>query len=209
MHHVYRNGVCNIAACDSTDSSYSLFSKRNPELGGAIMHVQNYTDISVQFTLIPNWVQLTWDTSRLYRRGWVVQERFLSARVLHFSKYPFWECRSLLATETYGTPQKSLLGRSGALPESQRDWIFSSEHDISSIERWWRVIEIYTGCDLTYGPDKLIAIGGLANNMSRIINEPYYAGIWGGEHLIPSLLWMCMFGSRQHTTLQCAEYRGL
>lgn len=208
MHHVYRNGVCNIAACDTTDSYCSLFSERNPELGGAITHLQHYTDFSAEFIIIPNWVQLTWDTAKLYRRGWVVQERFLSARVLHFSKFPFWECRSMLATEAYIPPTTSLIGRSGALPESQRDWVFSSEHDISVIERWWRVVEIYTGCTLTYGPDKLIAIGGLAKNMSKIINEPYYAGIWGGKYLILSLLWMPKFHGRQPTSLRSTEYRG-
>jgi hypothetical protein len=36
------------------------------------------------------------------RRGWVLQERVLSPRVLHFSREQvFWECRQLRACESF------------------------------------------------------------------------------------------------------------
>ena len=35
------------------------------------------------------------------RRGWVLQERLLSHRILHFGQQVFWECRQLLACETF------------------------------------------------------------------------------------------------------------
>ncbi|CAM6001075.1 unnamed protein product [Sphagnum balticum] len=82
MAKVYRNGVCNLAACNGTDSTHSLFVQRNPRIGGSFTVIQKYAEQIVEFTLIPDWVNLTWDSAPLYIRGWAVQERFLSTRYL-------------------------------------------------------------------------------------------------------------------------------
>ena len=37
----------------------------------------------------------------LNQRGWVLQERMLRIRSLHYSSQLFWECRTLQACETY------------------------------------------------------------------------------------------------------------
>ncbi|KAF2182869.1 hypothetical protein K469DRAFT_585471, partial [Zopfia rhizophila CBS 207.26] len=73
MDKVYRNGLCNIAACDDADSSHSIFLKRNPCKDGTFTINQKYADQIVKYTLIPDWLNLTWDTAPLYSRGWAVQ----------------------------------------------------------------------------------------------------------------------------------------
>lgn len=133
MEKVYRNGVCNIAACNSTDSSRSLFVQRNPSIGGSFTVCQKYADQTVKFTLIPDWVNLTRDTAPLYTRGWAVQERFLSARGMHFSKFPFWECSTTLTTEVYSTHLEPKILCFPGLPETQRKWLSSSTDAESSV----------------------------------------------------------------------------
>lgn len=73
------------------------------------------------------------------------------------------------------------------------------------IERWWKIVDRYTRCSLTYRSDKLIAISGMARVMAKLINEPYYGGIWGGKYLILSLLWNRMSTS---VTLPSQQYLG-
>ena len=162
------------------------------------------------FTVIPDWVRLTWDVACLYRRGWVVQERWLSARIIHFSKFPTWECTTALMTE--GFPHNFDVRGSAeypGFPESQREWLFSSQIKMGIIERWWKLVGYYTKCNLTKGKDKLIALSGLAKIFSTLVNEPYYAGIWGGEHLMLSLLWHRIAIQGESVSPSTGEYRGL
>jgi hypothetical protein len=208
MEKVYRNGVCNIAACNGTDSSHSLFVQRNPRAGGPFTVIQKYAEQTVKFTLIPDWVNLTWDTAPLYTRGWAVQERFLSTRVMHFSEFPFWECDTTLTTEVYPSGLEPNILCFPELPETQRKWLSSSKDAESSVWLWWKLVKIYTKCSLTVKTDKLIALGGMAETFSKFINEPYLAGIWGGEHLPLGLLWRVEKGSPRGE-LGSGEYRGL
>lgn len=210
MDKVYRGGVCNLAACDISGSDDSLFSTRQPQAGGAIVHRQRYADSSATFTIMPNWPRLTWDFANLYRRGWVMQERWLSPRIIHFSQFPVWECKTALVTEGFSprdnsqTPDNFL-----DFPESQREWLFAHENKIGIIERWWLLVRYYTKCSLTYSSDKLVAIAGMARVFSALVDEPYYGGIWGGKHFINSLLWIPMSTSAPPAAPPAQEYRGV
>lgn len=207
MAEVYRNGVCNIAACNATDSSRSLYVQRGLSVGGSFTVTRKYTDQTVKFTLIPDWVKLTWDTAPLYARGWAVQERFLSARVMHFSKFPFWERSTTLTTEVYPTRLEPKILCFPALPETQRKWLSSTTDAESCVRRWWKLIKIYTKCSLTVKTDKLIALGGMAETFSKYIKEPYLAGIWRAMYPLHGLLWSVEEDSPREE-LGSAEYRG-
>ncbi len=209
MDKVYLGGVCNIAACDISDSRDSLFSSRDPHVGGAIVHRQIYTDYSAVFTVAPDWPRVTWDNSNLYRRGWVMQERWLSPRIIHFSQFPIWECRSGLVTEGFPLSDGHRTSDSfSGFPESQREWLFAHQNKMGIIQRWWEVVDHYTQCSLTYPSDKLVAIAGMARVFSTLTNEPYYAGIWGGEHLVLSLLWHRMPICSLPAAMATQSYRG-
>ncbi|WJG35087.1 heterokaryon incompatibility protein-domain-containing protein [Fusarium oxysporum Fo47] len=208
MDKIYRGGVCNLAACDISDSHDSLFSLRQPQAGGSIVHRQTYTDSSVVFTVLPDWPRLTWEVSNLYRRAWVMQERWLSSRIIHFSQFPIWECKTALVTEGF-PPNNSIRSSDNFphFPETQRGWMFNRENKIGIIERWWKLVDRYSKCSLTYKSDKLVAISGMARVFSTLVNEPYYGGIWGGKHLILSLLWTRMSVNTSSVTLTPSPYR--
>jgi len=97
MYQIYRNSYCNISATAATDSEKGLFSNRKP-------HQLWEDDINLNVEGIPGQAQapeqriqtcridnlLFWernvDDAPVNRRGWVLQERLLAPRVLHFAK---------------------------------------------------------------------------------------------------------------------------
>lgn len=208
MGKVYRIGLFNIAACSGINSHQGVFTERNPNMSQPLVVDQEYSDQAVEITLLPDWVSLDRDTAPLYKRGWVLQERILSPRIMHFSKFPFWECGEGLTTEIYPSHFDTQSLRFPCFPESQRKWLSPTRGADESTSRWWELVKLYTKCDLTYGSDKLIALSGMASILLESIKEPYLAGIWGGKYLILGLAWRVSGGSRRHI-LGSKEYRGL
>ncbi|KAJ3562341.1 hypothetical protein NPX13_g8601 [Xylaria arbuscula] len=207
MDKVYRHGVCNISACLGEDSTVSLFTTRQPPSGTPIIFMQNYSNCVARLSVIPDYVSLTRKYSQLYTRGWVLQERLLSPRILHFAHFLSWECHSCLTTEMYDesvTRNKLLLPW---LPVSERGWISGTRAaGVHYAYRWWKMLQIYTRSNLTYQNDKLIALSGIAREFSKLIDEPYYAGVWGGDYAVFSLLWHSL-PQRPVVAIPQSEYR--
>ncbi|KAK8128104.1 HET-domain-containing protein [Apiospora sp. TS-2023a] len=174
MDKVYRYGICNISACNGKDSTASPFAVREPKSGAPIVFTHTYSDCAVRFSIIPDYVDLARRHARLYSRGWVLQERLLSLRIINFARFLSWECHTCLETETYdGSLTRQRLGFP-VLPVSERDWGFASDSSVypTHAARWWRLVQIYTRSQLTRQSDKLIAIAGLAQAFSAVIREP-------------------------------------
>ena len=79
----------------------------------------------------------------------------------------------------------------------QKNWLFdellkNTRHNEPALNRlclkWARLVENYSARQLTYASDRLLAIGGIAQEMDCIQLGNYAAGLWQG--LIPTnLLW--------------------
>lgn len=65
----------------------------------------------------------------------------------------------------------------------------AEQHRRSLYTLWYQVINEYTPRSLTFESDRLLAIAGLAQSLSRVLNDEYIAGIWRGDLLI-GLQWM-------------------
>ncbi|KAF1352801.1 HET-domain-containing protein, partial [Lizonia empirigonia] len=116
--------------------------------------------------------------SPLGRRGWAVQERALSVRTIHFgARHLFWECACKLATDVWGI---------GTLPIPN----YRRSIGLMSLEmlQWVQIVEIYSKCALTFSKDKLVAISGLAQTLSKGMDCDYLAGLWR-QDLEHQLLW--------------------
>jgi hypothetical protein len=172
---------------------------------------QHFSDQETEFTVLPNWPEFTRDYAPLYRRGWVVQEKYLSPRVIHFTQFPFWECSSTVTTETY--PDRIGLDNLGftSLPSTERDLILVVKDSENLDWNWNRVLSQYTECSLTHDSDILVAISGIARLLYDVMKEDYFAGIWGGEYVISSLLWRKVPTgmSKQPKVHNSTSYRGL
>ncbi len=112
--------------------------------------------------------------SYLSKRAWILQEQLLSKRKLHFGKHQvYWVCRHGVIAED---GQVSAI-RNVALYET---YLFEST-EITEPEigiAWGKVIERYSSLDLTFKEDKLPALSGIANVVSKNLNSDYICGIW-------------------------------
>lgn len=148
---------------------------------------------------VSNWETLV-NQAPVNKRGWVVQERLLAPRVLHFCRGRIaWECAEfddieghvpgipnyqLIADEIYeGIPIKGLHpgthGRSLRNNRLSRVQVVEPPDSggeeesgiVHSLELWSRIVEMYCKTDLTQQKDKLIALSGIAHRMANVLAE--------------------------------------
>ena len=195
MRNVYAHSMLNIAATAAKNSDEGCFRDRNPSLLRPCITYATWTGIpETQYAVLDN---LFWrdnlSTLPLLRRGWVLQERVLAPRILHFGQaQTFWECQVKNACETYpnGVPSSiwngvnfkeldSLFGRdTRPKPLSPIDRLYPAPgpHDF-----WNRIVVEYSKCDLTYESDKLVALAGIARQVQLVTGDDYVAGMWKSQ----------------------------
>lgn len=204
MSEIYQNAYCTIAATASADSNGGCFRERNPCLvEHTTVTIPLRRDSSVwkdhECLVFSRW---TWTSSVskavLNSRAWVVQERLLSPRLVHFSDHQiFWECAELEACESFPRGFPRLLRETAMgfkLPDkvtSQEPQRQLSSHDLKtkddrgdrkdraqSYQLWDHLVNVYTKCNLTQSADKLIAMSGMAKVFSDKLQDQYLAGLW-------------------------------
>lgn len=206
MGDVYKNAVLNIAATGASDSNGGCFTNRDPALVQRIEMKMSWTWGPGQYQIFD---QALWrhgvTCAPLNTRAWVIQERVLAKRVLHFgSNQIYWECGERVACETFpemlpmelsnDTPRFNSTRYFGdaRITPFHEDWLGllkpDPEHIYHLHDLWSNTVAAYTRCQLTYQTDKLIAISGLAKDMARLVNDEYLAGLWR-RHLPYHLLW--------------------
>ncbi|KAJ4983552.1 hypothetical protein SVAN01_10968 [Stagonosporopsis vannaccii] len=194
MQRVYQHAVLNIAATAAQDGSFGLFQKRDP---AAVMpfqiestwHMQGKSPGFARPFICTRNFDLTdlIDNAPLNKRAWVMQERQLSRRIVHFSsEMLYWECHELFANE---------INPEGLLPEESdfRSWEttnfkrrLDTSHPINDMDpkrellykSWNDFLYQYTGCQITYPEDRFVALAGLAHLVSSLIDDELVAGVW-------------------------------
>jgi hypothetical protein len=143
------------------------------------------------------WDENVADTE-LNRRGWILQERILSPRIVYSCKdQVFWECRTIHCAETspnggpIGLPSRDSTKMDGKLKQLVPGQSLAQygHLKIEIISNYWSAVVImYSKCDPTFGRDKLIALSGIAREVQKLIHTGYMAGMW--ENQLPhSLMW--------------------
>ena len=99
------------------------------------------------------------------KRGWVLQERVLSRRIIYFSKRKlFWDCKLIQGDEDG-------LQRSGFAPHRGPSMESGNEPGLSGMEQrmnqqWEHLVQDYSSCDLMFGCDKADAIAGICERFT-------------------------------------------
>ncbi|KAF2682192.1 HET-domain-containing protein [Lentithecium fluviatile CBS 122367] len=135
----------------------------------------------------------------LYYRGWALQERILSTRVLICNRDQLaWECQSRCLTES-GFQMWSI----GAI-RLHPNFNKLARSDPQYFRNTWHcIITEYSHRSITNSSDKLPAIGGLAKHLHVLYPDEYLAGMWK-ESLLDDLLWFhedVDFHQRKDTSL--------
>lgn len=207
MYKVYSSSYLNISADWGSDSSAGLFHTRDPIAHSlAPLHLNEtfHKFFSTKITHESNTAYQVvqshlWNSSvnraPINTRGWVMQERYLSPRVLHFGqKQLFWECRQSQASESFPSCQPEFRALE---PKFKEEMIILPQANM--IDRyktawhakWRRIVELYSRTQLTKPGDKLIAISGIAKYFTsklQVVDDMYMAGIWRRDLHI-QLLW--------------------
>lgn len=197
MGEVYAHGLLNIAATASEDSRGGLFNQnRDPSTSPCLVATSRSESPEISCGDYMCYKDLSWfnniENSPLGKRGWVVQERVLSPRVVHFaSNEIYWECCQERAAELF--PALSInddgeLKKVATYPGSQER---EDPERRRIYQSWNKIVERYTACDLTFGSDKLSAFSGLARRASHQLKSSpinYLAGLWKTS-LVNDLLW--------------------
>ena len=214
MDGIYQNADLNIAATGFAGGEMGLFAERNE---GATLPVPITVaeDILVNGRAVlrkgdyfitrlsgPNEWSHEVDESPLNRRAWVVQERMLSRKTIHFgTRQLYWECFEFEASEVYpcGFPRAMVVHNVKLrVPWLERlqwnddydDWGHERPYmDTESALAYWQVVvEAYSLGQLTFASDKMIALSGLASIMTEFLHGRYLAGIWE-QNLLHQLVW--------------------
>jgi hypothetical protein len=204
MGDIYQGSLCNIAATGSVDSNGGCFHQRLPQLIEPCVIKTQWTDRDNQiYHLCGNLWDDGVECSPLLERGWVVQERLLSPRILHFGRRQvFWECHNFEACETYpfGIPAFASMF-AGFKRNTPATWYFN-EVELSNkrmsegvleevVDFWVKIVNFYSKCNLSCMEDKLIALSGISKKIQKILNDQYLAGLWRSA-LPNQLLWRNM-----------------
>lgn len=210
MAEVYCNSRCNISA-DWGDDDNGLFFERDPpfdrpcslqlrlkasETGNDTLSEPEKPPATVSSYIIfhNRWMEDVLDAP-LNRRGWVVQERLLAPRVLHFSAQQVsWECGQRWTLEKVplefmeSKPTLQLVAQLDHNGQQRKRMKRLKLHEPQKAVDWPRIVTYYTACGLTKQQDVLVAIAGIARRLCPVVNDIYVAGLWA-KSLPTTLLW--------------------
>jgi hypothetical protein len=192
MNKIYRHSLFTIAASSAKDSSVGLFHRR--EAARWPVHDYLLADDNRQIMLnatLPSW-NTTVEISALAKRGWVLQERMLASRTLFWTEDGlFWDCREMSASE-YETERARCNRNCPMLHELVESIERCKKHSGPTYMAWADVVEEFSQKALTMATDKLPAVTGLGNELSRLTGLAFIMGVW--EHnLVQELAWVVEF----------------
>jgi hypothetical protein len=216
MNDVYGNAAFSIAATAARDGNDGLFSYRDLELSAPIkVQVDIFHEPDSDIPSGTYWVGLEGprahsiiDPAPLNQRTWVIQERFLSPRIIHFTdKLLFWECRESFNSEIwpeghafispmYVAATGDLWGLKWWLNNIKRSGVAQCRDEPTTRRfyyLWQRFRIAYTTCFLTNGNDVLVALSGIAQEIATYTQDEMIAGLWK-RYLIEELCWVTRKG---------------
>lgn len=135
----------------------------------------------------------------LTQRGWTLQERELSPRIVHYCRDTIrWECCELRATIEFpwGDGASFDVGRLFDGGSFTRPTLIGVPHNASkpvdTITKqrlsWFELVGRYTSRSLTKQTDILPAFSGISRSIAETTSDEYYAGLWK-SYFAHCLLW--------------------
>ncbi|KAJ3535727.1 hypothetical protein NM208_g7017 [Fusarium decemcellulare] len=130
------------------------------------MKTCNENTITIRPRIVLSWRRFP--RSNWYKRGWVLQERLLSRRLIYYTKNKLsWSCFTQSGEE--GGDSK-VAARISLFPLRRGS-------DYPTFHIWRHVISDYQRCQLTFGKDRLAAVGGISARLEAHFSCKIYAGI--------------------------------
>lgn len=184
MSQVYSNSYITIAAARSADDLEGFLGMRS-----------DYLQVNVDFSLGSSKIFVLpvlhggpsqtdigkLNDMPLNTRAWTLQERYLSRRLLHFSRdQTYWECILGITSErgVGGERASSVDALLRGLLENNNDGASLSPTNPPWIGSWSTLVSRYSRRNLTIARDRLPALAGLARQIAEHTGDRYCAGLW-------------------------------
>ncbi|KAK2012148.1 HET-domain-containing protein [Colletotrichum eremochloae] len=204
MQSVYRDAYIGISALGASDDDGGCFFERDPsKVTTTVVSFKLKEDGEEKAFRSDREKRWSWrhlfESEPVVQRSWVVQERLLAPRTLHFgSKQVFWECREASCSETqpqgvyefvYEAEQdlnesngdnETGGGDAGKATRHPMLWkqlleISHRQYSSDPYEQlfidWIAMAEYYASRELSVASDKLVALSGLANDMKSRLQQ--------------------------------------
>ena len=213
MGEVYSGAACTISALGSPDSRGGCFVMRNPLafVPCILRNGEGRNSVWVDNQQVKRPDSKGDMCPPLHRRAWVVQERALAPRTLHFgSEMVYWECVEGKGFE--GEPWKQERdfrpSRGNSIDPSivEKMGLKMTLHTIRELCGkgdwedwklfWWKMVQEYTTNKLTFDKDKWAAFSGLAKEVEQNTKTRLHYGLWE-SNLFDELLWKVLKPGRR------------
>ncbi|KAF5652004.1 serine threonine kinase [Fusarium sp. NRRL 25303] len=184
MGQVFSNAYCTIAATSAATSNEGFLAPKLSSTlsatletpGGGLLHISEFMEDCNRDL----------ESAPLNTRGWVMQERALSRRTLHFTKTQvYWECGNGLHCERFfklSNPQSALFADSD-FPKAILKYYKGGR-----ITLFQNLYEKYSRLNFSYNSDRPVAILGLEKHLSTVLQTRSEFGVFE-QYLARSLLW--------------------
>jgi hypothetical protein len=206
MAEIYRYAVITIAGSASSGPRQGLFRTADTAHVDrpfpVIESLEGLDKIRSRVPLSHNASELP-----LLHRGWVLQERMLSSRYLHFGQNELiWECMEHLTCECGSLSLKDSFRYKWLEPKNRLhpDSLQLLTRLPEAIPTAWRAtVADYSRMELSYPLDLFPAISGIAKSVKEATGWTYVAGMWK-ETLITDLVWRT---EKPQTAARCKDWR--
>ncbi|KAH7311489.1 heterokaryon incompatibility protein-domain-containing protein [Stachybotrys elegans] len=189
MADIYSQAALTISAMSSDASTKGFLGPRQRK------HVQIHEELAVcgQEPRITDIIE----QCSLDNRGWCMQERLLSKKLLHYTKdQMMWECAQGLTLEQSGMHESIGVSRERIYDTFISDFIklrldYHSHTTKFDYTVWYGLVEEYRTRDLTMATDTLPAIAGVASRFNTLMTRypgAFIAGLWEND-LKRGLFW--------------------
>ncbi|KAK4665506.1 hypothetical protein QC763_000410 [Podospora pseudopauciseta] len=209
MGEIYKHSVLTIAARAARNARDGCFITRHRDVPACRLEYRSPDDQLVGSIYVRD---PTFEIERLTQtpldsRGWVLQEKLLSPRILYYgAQQLYWECRhtSIRQDGKYHyiqqdavqpamwkermdifAPYQSVYPNFNRIPP---DWTEAKHELAARMRQWYNLVEEYSGRQLSFHTDKLPAIAGIAKEWAKSVDLFYIAGLWR-EDILAGLLW--------------------
>ncbi|KAF5555909.1 serine threonine kinase [Fusarium mexicanum] len=188
MGQVFSNAYCTIAATSAATSNEGFLTPKFSSTlsatletpSGGLFHISEFMEDCNRDL----------ESAPLNTRGWVMQERALSRRTLHFTRTQvYWECGNGLHCERLFKLSNLLISPQSALfADSDFPKAILKYYKGGRITLFQNLYEKYSRLDFSYNSDRPVALLGLEKRLSTVLQTRGQFGVFE-QYLARSLLW--------------------
>lgn len=213
LSDVYWNTICRFAVTSSKTPQEGFFPPKRFQNSVPVPHIRYPISIDgvsqpqspdTLYITLPRFYSDDVDKGHLNGRGWVLQERLLAPRTIHFTRnHVYCESESDICGEDWVKRGLSWMSCIDKVSNHSKIDLLPHEHGGLSYEKeehhivyhpWLKVPEIFSRCQLKYDTDRLAALAGLItrkklNEYSGVRN---LVGLWERDLHI-ELAWVASF----------------